>query len=111
MLTESLLSTCNIMLSRKHVLKYLVDELLQDPYLSMRMNPDVTCKCLQMPATCSYHIYFSKRNIYATDTYFVLLSAPRVHQDLKTPKAKSHLNLVLKSRLCGEVLGFLELLL
>lgn len=51
-------------------------------------------------AFCSYRIYINQRNIYGTDnTYFVLFSAPHVHQDLKIPKAKPHLNLFLKSRL------------
>lgn len=64
------------MLSRQYVLKCHVDDPLQDPCISTRMNAGVTCKCLQMPATYSYSIYIDKRNIYAIDnTYFVLLSA------------------------------------
>lgn len=97
------------MLSGKDVVKYLVDHLLQEQYLSIRENSDVTYKCLQTPATCSYQIYVDKRDIYATDTPVSCCPPPCASIRIKKrPKQNPCLNLLQKSRSEGD---FLELLL
>lgn len=70
------------MLSGKDVVKYLVDHLLQEHYLSTRENSDVTYKCLQTPATCSYQILGQQeRRLCNRHTYFTLPTTSRIHQD------------------------------